>query len=262
MGIFDGKVALVTGAARGNGEGISRVIAAKGGTVVLTDISPKVHETAKNIGNDALSYEMDVADVARVHWVADDVAKKLGHIDVLVNNAGITCITPFLETSDELRDRVLRILQIGPWNCTKAVIPYMVKQNYGRIVNISSVTGPIVCDPHETAYGMAKAGIIGLTKSIAIEFAGNNITCNAVLPGYILTDMAIETAERSKPGHADEVIAEIERGIPMKRMGTAIDIGNLVAFLASDEASYITGQPVIIDGGNGLPETNAVGGQM
>jgi NAD(P)-dependent dehydrogenase (short-subunit alcohol dehydrogenase family) len=135
----------------------------------------------------------------------------------------------------------------------------MLKAKYGRIVNISSVTGPMVCDPCEVAYSMAKAGVMGFTRSIAVEYASSNITCNAVLPGYILTQMAIETAERTKPGHADEVIKNIESGIPMGRMGTPQDIGYLVAFLASDEASYITGIPVIIDGGNALPETNVVG---
>ncbi len=261
MGVFDGKVALVTGAARGNGEGISRVIASKGGTVVLTDLSEKVTDTAKDIGCGAVGYVMDVCDYDAVKRVVDDVVAKLGRIDVLANNAGITCITPFLETTDELRDRTLKVLQNGVWNCTKAVLPYFLKANYGRIVNISSVTGPVVCDPYEVAYSMAKAGVMGFTRAVAVEYAARNITCNAVLPGYILTNMARETAERSKPGHADEIIGEIEKGIPMGRMGTPQDIGYLAAFLASDEASYITGIPVIIDGGNALPETNAVGGQ-
>ena len=259
MGVFDGKVALITGAARGNGEGIARVIASKGGTVVLTDLSETVTDTAANIGGSAVGYKMDVCNPGEIKMVVDDVIAKFGHIDVLVNNAGITCITPFLETTDEIRDRTLRVLQLGVWNCTKAVIPHMLKAKYGRIVNISSVTGPVVCDPCEVAYSMAKASVMGFTRSIAVEYASSNITCNAVLPGYILTQMAIETAERTKPGHADEVIKSIESGIPMGRMGTPQDIGYLVAFLASDEASYITGIPVIIDGGNALPETNVVG---
>lgn len=261
MGVFDGKVALVTGAARGNGEGIARVIASKGGTVILTDLLETVKDTAATIGG-ARGYVMDVCDFAGVKGVVEEVADCFGHIDVLVNNAGITCITPFLETTDEVRDRTLRVLQLGVWNCTKACMPYFLKQKYGRIVNISSVTGPVVCDPHETAYAMAKAGVMGFTRAIAVEYAGQNITCNAILPGYILTEMARETAERSKPGHADEIIREIEQGIPMGRMGTPEDIGYLAAFLASDEASYITGIPVVIDGGNALPETNAVGGQQ
>jgi len=261
MGVFDGKVVLVTGAARGNGEGIAQVVYDKGGTVILTDLSENVHETAKKMGERAFGYVMNVCDSKRVNEVVEDVVKQHGRIDALINNAGITCITPFLETTDEIRDRTLNVLQLGVWNCTKACIPHMVKQQYGRIVNISSVSGPVVCDPCMTAYAMGKGGVMAFTKAIAIEYAGDNISCNAILPGYILTEMAVETAERSKPGHADEIIGEIESGIPMKKMGTPKDIGYLAAFLASDEASYITGIPVIIDGGNSLPETNAVGGQ-
>ena len=262
MGILSGKVALVTGAARGNGEAIARILTEKGATVILTDLSEAVKETAAKIGNGALGYVADVTDFEGVKAAVDDAVSKLGRLDIPVNNAGITMVKPFLETTDEIRDRVLRVLQYGVWNCTKACMPYFLKAKYGRIVNISSVTGPVVADPQMTAYCIGKAGVMGFTRAIAIEYAGQGITCNAILPGYIKTQMAIETAERSKPGHADEVIAELERGIPLGRMGTPDEIGYLAAFLASDEASYITGIPGVIDGGNALPETNDIGGQM
>lgn len=254
MGVFDGKIALVTGAARGNGEGIARVIAQKGGTVALTDISENVFATAEKIGGGARGYIMDVGDELSVEKAVAQIVSDFGRIDVLVNNAGISIIKEFEQCDSALRDKYWNVLQNGPWNCTKAVIPHMVQNNYGRIVNISSVTGPVQCNTKTTIYSTAKASLIGFTRSIAIEYAPNNITCNAVLPGFILTPMVEESAARRNPENPQAVLARYAEGIPMKRLGTPEEIGYITAFLASDEASYITGVSVVIDGGNAIPE--------
>lgn len=267
MGIYSNKIVLVTGAAQGNGEGIARVVAKKGGTVILTDINEtKVKETAEIIkaeaaeyGGDTRAYRMDVGDRAEVRSVVEKVIAEFGRIDVLMNNAGISELCPFEKVTEEMREKYMRVNLLGVWYCTQEVIPYMVKQNYGRIVNMSSVNGPIAQDPGEVLYSTCKAGIIGFTKSIAVEYAGKGITCNAILPGYILTPMAWAVAEMARPRNAQSVIDEISKGVPMGRMGTAEEVGYLAAFLGSDEASYITGTGVVIDGGNRLPETSSCG---
>jgi len=259
MGIYDGKVVLVTGSARGNGEGIAQVMAEKGATVILTDIIDQVFETAKAIGNGAEAYKMDVTKRDQVRSTVEQVIAKHGRIDVLVNNAGIANLQPFLEYTDENRDRHFNVMLNGVWICTQEILPYMLKNGYGRIVNISSDTGPEVTDHGQAAYAMAKAGVVGFTKTIAYEFAHEGITCNAILPGYILTPMVMQSAEQSRPGHPMDCINEMAQEIPMKRLGTPRDIGYLAAFLGSDEADYITGETVVIDGGNRLPETNQIG---
>jgi hypothetical protein len=147
----------------------------------------------------------------------------------------------------------------GVWNCSKAVLPHMVQQSYGKVVNISSVTGPIVVDVGDSAYGATKAAIWGFTKALALEFAQHNITVNAVCPGYIHTPGVDKAARESNPTDPQSVISGIARRIPMRRLGTIEELGNLVAFLASDESSYITGTTVVIDGGAILPETGVVG---
>lgn len=254
MGVFDGKVALVTGAARGNGEGIARVIADKGGTVALTDISQGVFATAEAIGHGAKGYIMDVSDEDSIRAAVEEILRDFGRIDVLVNNAGISIIKEFEDVDSALRDKYWSVLQNGPWNCTKAVIPHMVQNNYGRIVNISSVTGPVQCNARTTVYSTAKASLVGFTRAIAIEYAGKNITCNAVLPGFIQTPMVEESAARRNPQDPQSVLKRYAEGIPMGRLGTAKEVGFVTAFLASDEAAYITGVSVVIDGGNAIPE--------
>jgi len=161
--------------------------------------------------------------------------------------------------SDELRDFHFNINIIGAWNCTKSVIPYMIGSGYGRIINISSVTGPRVCDSGFTAYATSKAALIGFTKSLAVEYASRNITVNAILPGYVLTPMVRKSAEESNPENPQSVIDGIASAIPMGRMGSTRELGELVAFLASDNAAYITGTENIFDGGSTLPETHCMG---
>ena len=175
----------------------------------------------------------------------------------MVNNAGVAKLTPFLETSDEIRDFHFDINIKGAWNMTKEVLPYMPKG--GAIVNLSSVTGPMVADTGEVAYATTKAALYGFTKGLAAEVVSNGIRVNAILPGYIMTPMVEGIAKDSDMSNPDSVVKGIADGIPMGRLGTIEELGELAAFLASEESSYITGQGFVIDGGSTLPETMSVG---
>ncbi len=259
MGILDGKVALITGGAMGNGRGIAEVMAEEGARVIIADISDEVFKTAEEIGERAFPVKVDITDKNDVLSSVAECKEQFGRIDILVNNAGIARFSRFSDIKDELRDLHLNVNVIGAWNCTKAVIPLMLEKKYGRVINMSSVTGPFVVDPGQTGYATSKAALIGFTKALAVETAADNITVNAICPGYILTPMVKHSAKESNPENPQAVIDSIAAGIPMKRLGTPTEIGKLAAFLASDEASYITGQAIIIDGGNGLPETNSMG---
>lgn len=262
MGKLDGKVAFVTGAAMGNGAGIAHVFAELGAKVLLVDISETVHETAKNIvskGLDAASYVVDVADMNAVKEVVKDAYEKYGKIDVLVNNAGVIRLANFLDMSDGMRDFQFQVNINGVWNFSKAVLPYMIEKSYGKIVNMSSVTGTLVADEGETAYATTKAAIWGFTKALAREVAKHHITVNAICPGYIMTPMAEQIANESDPNEPSNVIDGIASGVPLGRLGKIEEVGQLAGFLASDESSYITGTHIVIDGGSTLPETVSVG---
>ncbi|MDD2586886.1 MAG: SDR family oxidoreductase UcpA [Syntrophomonadaceae bacterium] len=257
------KVAIITGAAMGNGWGMAKTFGKAGAQVVMFDISDQVFESAKEFvaqGYKADAYKVDVSDFSSVKKAVDEVAKKFGKIDILVNNAGICRVVPFLELDEKMRDRHTFINIYGVWNCSKAVMPYMVEKKYGKIVNLSSVTGTMVADPGETAYAMSKAGIWGFTKALAREFAEYSINVNMICPGYILTPMAESIAKDSNAGDPASVIKGIGDAVPYEnRLGTPEEVGYLAIFLASDEAAYITGQQVVIDGGSTLPETVTVG---
>lgn len=262
MGKLDGKMAVVTGAAMGNGEGIARVLAKHGAHVALWDISEKVFETARAIaaeGYQASAYKVNVTNFEDCRKATDEIMAKQGGIEILCNNAGVIRLAGFLEMSDEIRDFHFDVNIKGVWNATKAVLPGMKEKKYGKIVIMSSVTGPIVADEGETAYATTKAALWGFTKALAREVAAENITVNAICPGYILTPMAEQIANESDPDNPDAVISGIAGGVPMGRLGSISEIGELAAFLASDESSYITGTQVVIDGGSTLPETVSVG---
>lgn len=257
MGRLEGKVAIVTGAARGNGEGTARVMAREGAAVVLTDVLDLVHKTAKGIsdnGYKAVSFKMDITNAAEVNSVVQKVIEQFGKIDILVNNAGVCYLVPLVDMSDELRDKTFDINIKGAFIVTKAVLPGMLKRKYGRIVNLSSVTGPLVADIGETAYATTKAAIWGFTRALAFEVAKYGITVNALCPGMIDTDMVRNIAVETNPNDPQSVLKDLARGIPMGRLGTIEEVGELVAFLASDESKYITGTPILIDGGSTLPE--------
>ncbi len=255
---LESRVAVVSGAAMGNGWGISKVFGREGAHVAMLDVSEEVFGAAKDFegqGYKVSAHEVDITDFGAVKEAVDGIARKLGGIDILVNNAGVAKLVPFLEMSDEIRDLHFDVNINGAWNCTRAALPYMVEQNYGRIVNISSVTGPIVADTGETAYGITKAALWGFTKALAMEVVGNNITVNAICPGMIDTPMVRKGVAEIAPDDPQAVIDLLASGIPMKKLGTPEDIGELAAFLASDAARYITGQPFVIDGGSTLPES-------
>lgn len=255
-------VAIITGGARGNGYGMAEVLGECGANIILFDIDSTLGEAAKVLslkGINAKGYKVDITDKEQVAEGVKKVIEEFGKVDILINNAGIARLCKFEEMSEELRDLHFSINIEGAWNCTKAVIPYMLDKNYGRIVNISSVTGPMVCDSGFTAYATSKAALIGFTKSLAVEYANKGITVNAILPGYIYTPMVQKSAEESNPEDPASVIAGIASGIPMKRLGETRELGYLAAFLASKEASYITGTQNVFDGGSTLPETNSMG---
>ena len=256
------KVCVVTGGAMGNGLGIVKVFLKYGAKVVILDYSEKVSEVEKEFrdeGYDVMGYLVDIRDKDKVLECVKDVYNKYGRIDVLVNNAGICRLETFDKMSDELRDMHFDINIKGTWNVTKSVLPYMREAKDGSIVNLSSVTGAMVADSGEVAYATTKAALIGFTKALAQEVVDDKIRVNAILPGYIMTPMVEGMAKESNPEDPDKVVQGIAMGIPMKRLGTIEELGELTAFLASEEASYITGQGIVIDGGSTLPETMSMG---
>ena len=257
---LENKIAIVTGGAMGNGLGIVKTFLKYGAKVIIFDYSDKIEETVNSLrqeGKEVEGYLVDIRDREKIKECVEKVVEKYNKIDILVNNAGVAKLTPFLETSDEIRDFHFDINIKGAWNMTKEVLPYMPKG--GAIVNLSSVTGPMVADTGEVAYATTKAALYGFTKGLAAEVVSNGIRVNAILPGYIMTPMVEGIAKDSDMSNPDSVVKGIADGIPMGRLGTIEELGELAAFLASEESSYITGQGFVIDGGSTLPETMSVG---
>jgi NAD(P)-dependent dehydrogenase (short-subunit alcohol dehydrogenase family) len=252
---LEDKIAVVTGAMQGIGAGVSRVLARNGATVILTDVSPLVEETAKRIAEDGYPAEsrvMDVTDPEQVSMVFNEITARHGRVDILVNNAGIYPRRRLVEMDEEFLHRMFEVNVFGMFRCAKAVLPGMMERRYGKIVNVSSVTGPMVGAPGggQTAYGATKAAVIGFTKALALETAQHGINVNTILPGYIHSP----SAYRLRGGDAEEKMREFGYKIPVGRQGSPEDVGNLVLFLASDESSYLTGSEIVIDGGNILQE--------
>ena len=243
---LNGRVALVTGAAEGIGRAICLELARAGADVAVSARSPRqeatqrVQKEIEALGRTARVYALDVRDGANVQEVVDRVAADMGRLDILVNNAGITRDGLVLRMSEENWDAVLDTNLKGAFLCTKAALHHMVRQRWGRIINISSVVG-LAGNPGQANYTASKAGIIGLTRTLAKEVASRNITVNALAPGFIATAM-VDTL-------SDEMKAAIRGRIAMDRFGTPEDVAHAVAFLASEAASYITGQVLGIDGG-------------
>ena len=208
-------------------------MAKHGAKVYLSDISPKVQEAAaklRALGYQAESVVFDVRDYAAAKKAVQEIVAKEGHIDILFNNAGVAHLYPFMELTDEDRDFHFDINIKGVWNVAKAVYPYMMEKKYGKIVNMSSVTGPMVVDRGETAYATTKAAVWGFTKALAYEAAEFNINVNAICPGYILTPMVEQMSRETNPDNPTKVTDGIAAGIPLKRLGTIDEIGELVAF--------------------------------
>lgn len=239
------KVAVVTGAAQGIGKAIAETLAQHGAHVVIADIKlEKAEATAQAIaastGRRAIAVQCNVADSASAKATIDRTLEEFGRIDILINNAGTTRDNLIMRISDADWDLVLGINLKGAFNCSKAAVRPMMKQRSGRIVNIASVVG-LAGNGGQTNYAASKAGLIGFTKSLAKEMGGRNITVNAVAPGFIATDLTREILGRMK----DDAI----KATPLGRLGTVEDVAGAVAFLASDDAAFITGQVLSVDGG-------------
>ncbi len=253
------KVAVVTGGAMGNGLGIVKVFLKEGAKVAILDYAKELDKTINDLkdeGYQVSGYNVDIRNIEDVQNAIKQINDEYGYIDILVNNAGVCRLESFMKMDDELRDFHFDINIKGTWNVTKATIPYM---NRGSIINLSSVTGPMVADSGEVAYATTKAALIGFTKGLAAELVNQNIRVNAIMPGYIMTPMVEGMAKESNPSNPESVVEGIAKGIPMKRLGTPEELGNLAAFLASEESSYITGQGIVIDGASTLPETMTMG---
>ncbi len=243
--MLTGKVAVVTGASRGIGREIAVTLASKGATVIVNynGSAAKAEETVKEIeaaGGKAEAYQCNVADFEKTAEMMEDIVNRYGSVDILVNNAGITRDRLLMKMSEEEFDAVLATNLKGAFNCLKHVSRQMIKQKSGRVINISSISG-LLGNAGQVNYSASKAGIIGMTKAAAREMASRGITVNAIAPGFIETEMTAVLSDAIKA-------AAVEK-IPMKRFGSTKDIANVAAFLASDEAAYITGQVISVDGG-------------
>lgn len=238
------RVAIVTGAGQGIGREIALSLARNGAKVVVTDITDKRYKVVKEIeamGAQGLPLKCDVSNREEVEKMVNKTIDAFKRIDVLVNNAGIFPFKSFTEMTEEEWNKVLNVNLKGVFHCTKAVLPKMIEQKYGKIINIASIAGAIIGFFDLAHYSASKAAIVGLTRSLALEVAQYGININAVAPGPIYTP---GTKELGK-----EIYEETRRTIPLGRWGLPKDIANLVVFLASDKASFITGQCLVIDGG-------------
>jgi 3-oxoacyl-[acyl-carrier protein] reductase len=242
-----GKVAIVTGAGHGIGKEIALSLARNGAQIIVTDITDAIFEVGKEIealGSKALPIKCDVSEYEQAKNVEQQVTEKFERVDILVNNAGIYPQKPFLDMSADDWNKVLSVNLNGVFHCTKAVLPKMMKQKYGKIVNIASIAGAVVGFQNLSHYSASKAAIAGFTKSLALEMAPHGVNINAVAPGPIdVGDIETNT----------ETYQQIIKAIPVGRMGRPLDIANLVIFLVSDDSNFITGQCVVSDGGYTLP---------
>lgn len=242
------RAALVTGGGRGIGRAICLALAAQGYDVAVnyaasSAAAEQTAEDCRAYGVQAVTLQADVTDPAACQTLVDTAAKTFGRLDVLVNNAGVTADKLILRMQEEDFDKVINANLKGAFFCCKAACKLMMRQRYGRIVNISSVVG-LHGNAGQANYAASKAGLIGMTKSLAKEFAARNVTVNAVAPGFIGTDMTDAMPETAKQAAMT--------GIPAGRIGAAEEVANAVAFLAGEGASYITGQVLCVDGGMGM----------
>ena len=244
------QLAIVTGAGRGVGEGIARVLASEGARVVICDVDADLAEaTASSLreeGLDALAIPADVTDRASVVAIVAEVASAHGRVDIVAANAGIYPVAALTEIDDASWDRILAVNLKGAANVVQACLPTMLSRRYGRVVLTSSITGPITGQPGFAQYGATKAAMLGYMRSAAVELAADGITVNAVLPGNVSTP----GFARMSADHRRRMVTSI----PMGFYADPVDVGWAVRFLASPEARYITGQTLIVDGGQVLPE--------
>lgn len=242
--MLENKVALVTGSGRGIGRAIALTLAANGADVAVSDIdgasTDVVAEEVRKLGRRSLAIICDVSDPTACKAMIDQVVGELSRLDILVNNAGITRDRLVLGMKDEDWDRVLDVNLKGTFHCTRAALRPMSKQRFGRIINIASIVG-LTGNPGQANYAASKAGLIALTKTVAKEMASRNITANAVAPGFIQTEMT----EKLRADWKEALLKQI----PLGRMGEPAEVASCVLFLASDQAGYITGHVLQVDGG-------------
>lgn len=240
-----GKTAVITGGSRGIGKAIAVKMAENGADIAIIfsgnrEAADEVRTTAESLGVKASAYQCDVADFERTKTICGDILADFGKIDILVNNAGITKDNLLLRMSEDDFDSVIHVNLKGAFNLTKHLSRHIMKSPYGRIINITSVIG-LTGNPGQANYAAAKAGLIGLTKTMAKELSSRNVTCNAIAPGFIDTDMT---------AHLPQDITERAHSlIPLKRLGKPDEVAALAVFLASESASYITGEIIRVDGG-------------
>ncbi len=238
------KVAIVTGSTRGIGRAIAEELAQQGAKVVVSGrnkaLAEEVVAAIQQKGGQAIAVMADVSKLVDAQNLVKETLDTWGRIDILVNNAGITRDNLLLRMSEEEWDTVMQVNLKGAFNCTKSVARQMMKQRQGRIINITSVVGEMG-NAGQANYAASKAGLIGFTRSVARELASRNITCNAIAPGYIQTDMTAALDEK--------VQETLKQQIPLGRLGAPEDVARVVAFLCSDDAAYITGQVINVDGG-------------
>jgi len=244
MGKLDQKVSIVTGAGRGIGRGIAEKLASEGAIVVVTDVDEQsAVNTAKELGNGSIGLRVDVTDRDSVAALVAAVAEKFGRIDVLINNAGWDKVGPFVDSDEADWDRVVAINLYGVFNTCKAVLPIMQQQGHGHVVNLGSDAGR-VGSSGEAVYSAAKGGVIAFTKAVAREMARSQINVNVICPGPTDTPLFASIG-----GDNPKLRDALTKAIPLRRLADPRDLANAVAFFASDEASYITGQTVSVSGG-------------
>jgi 3-oxoacyl-[acyl-carrier protein] reductase len=250
MGRLDGRVAFVTGAGRGIGAATALRLAEDGARVALADLDTSGCEAVaadiRALGSEALIFECDVANPTVVQNAFDKTAEHFGKLDILVNNAGVLRDNLIFKMSDDDWETVINVHLRGAFNCCRAAQKYMVQQKYGRIVSLSSTSA--LGNRGQVNYSSAKAGLQGLTRTLAIELGPFGITTNAVAPGFIDTEMTRSTARRQGLD-PDEVIANASKTIPVRRVGQPRDVANVICFLVSEEAGYVNGQIIYVAGG-------------
>ena len=243
--MLKGKCAVITGASRGIGKCIATKFAKEGANVVINyrnneEEALKVKQELEDLGSQVLVVKADVSELEQAEKLIKEAKKEFGKVDILVNNAGITKDNLIIRMKEEDFDSVIKTNLKGAFNCLKSVTPIMLKQKYGKIVNMSSVVG-VVGNPGQVNYCASKAGLIGMTKSLAKEIGSRNITVNAIAPGFIDTDMTKILSDDQKK--------KILSQIPLNKFGNVEDIANVALFLGSENSNYITGQVIHVDGG-------------